>query len=353
MMIFRESSHYQPRARGAFSLLEVIVSCAILALILGFLFALFNSTQSSFIRLNNTIHQRQDARVILANMARELKEAFVAINGGYEGFDPGTRRFQLLINSPAVSAGPEEILPGAHTIFWQTRVNEKDGGSALVGYGIRWDTSRPSSPRPLFCRMAISTSASQKILVQMQEPSSSGVWGNADLLAEYAPGDEAHGYRGWLADNIIAFYVRALDGQNLPIIRAARAVEGLEWTTQRRSRVKFATSVDGPSYLLPGGQPYTYTYDARLGYQWLIPNTKGGVDPRVNVFGPVLPPAVEIIIVVASPQAISRMTAIPAPGATASGDLWDGVAAFIAGLPEALRQDVRTYSTIVSLSARP
>jgi prepilin-type N-terminal cleavage/methylation domain-containing protein len=335
-----------------FTLLEVLVSTAILAVILVLFASMFSSTHEGVRLLNNSTKQRQEARVVLAKIAGELKESLTSPSVSYESNDPAARQFQLLINPPAMGE-----LANAHTLFWSSASgNHADSG--LIGYAVRWDKTDPAAPKPRLCRMFISQNESQHLLADLKTSVPSGAWANEILMGTFAPADEANGYRGWLADNILALYARALDPQNQPITRTARTITGVTNPSavyyQGMSWITFDSSLQGTSYTIPdptaGGTDRGY--DSRMGYQFQQPTqTAPGGFTLVNRFGPALPASVEIVLLALSPEAISRMTSIPTPvrGSTAT-TMWTDIDTFISNLPQNLRADVRIYSTIVSLS---
>ena len=99
------------------------------------------------------------------------------------------------------------------------------------------------------------------------------------------------------------------------------------------------------------GTPYNGTYDSRLGYQY----TSSASPPSlVNRFGPVLPFAIELVVIAAPPKIIQKLTTIPAP--VSSGDstkMWADVDEFVGDLPAPVGSYTRIYSTIVPLSLQP
>ncbi len=79
-----------------FTLLEALVSTAILAVILVLFASMFLLTQEGVRRLNNSTKQRQEARVVLAKIAREQKGSLTTPSVSYESNDPAARQFQVL-----------------------------------------------------------------------------------------------------------------------------------------------------------------------------------------------------------------------------------------------------------------
>lgn len=323
----------------AFTLVEVLVSAVIFAIILIFFGSLFSSAQLGLKRLTNSTRQRQDARVVLATMARELKECLTSPTLSYEDANPAARQIQLLINPPSMGA-----LANADTIFWSAASSGPNDGSGLIGYAVRWDTSLPTNPQPRFCRMFVPTNKSQLILSTMQG-SGSAYWPTGALFDLHAPGDKDNGFEGWLADNILALYVRALDPENAPIENAPRKITGVKTIdpTTYMAGVAFDPSTIGPAY--------NNSYDARVGYQYKHVN--GSTTTLINRFGPALPPSIEIALVAASPDTLGSIESIPAPVVTTASAMWQDIDAFTSSLPSQVKKGAHTYSTIVYLSASP
>jgi len=346
-MVRPRRSPDRARFRDGFSLLELMTAVVILVLVIYLLHSVLGSMQSGLSNLNASVLQRQDGRMILSNMARELRESLLPVHRTFEGLDPSNRQLQLLMNPSTL---PGELANG-HTLFWSAQASDPRGGSRLIGYAVRWGLSEEGRPRPRLCRLLVSFPESLPILHEMQQPAEEPpddhpLWVTEELLDTYAPGEETSGYRGWLADYVLALFVRPLDPENKPITHAPRVLEGMAATNYNVAvtRTVFATSVIGPEYL--------GAYDSRLGYQYLRSDLPAN-DPnaRVNAFGPMLPPAIEIVLVVADPRSLRSLEAKPEyPPIGSSANLWTDVETFISGLPEPVRKETRVFSTIVPLS---
>jgi hypothetical protein len=326
-------------------LVELLTAMAVLTLMVGLLAQVLSSTQLSLTYLGNSALRRQDAGTVLANMAKDLRASLQPMNRSYEGADPLAGQFQLLINPSGVPAN--SVLSNPNTIFWSASAANSVGGTGLVGYVVRWGTTASGAPQPLLCRMFLNTTQAAPQLAQIQTAATATTqWANTALVTTYAPADLKDGYQGWLADNVIALYIRALDPNMNPIANYARGIVGMSAVTGMSApsytigclKVVLASATVGASSL--------NQYDSRQGYQYVTP---GSPPTTNNIYGPALPAAIELVIVAAEPRDISRLTApvYASSSYDATKDMWTNVDTFMANLPSPVRKSARVYSTIV------
>src|SRR5260221_2516490 len=90
---------YKPSQRS-FTLVEVLVSMAVLVLMVGLLAQVLSSAQLGLGNLGNSAQRRQDAGTVLANMAKDLRASLTPLNRSFEGADPLAGQVQFLINPP-------------------------------------------------------------------------------------------------------------------------------------------------------------------------------------------------------------------------------------------------------------
>jgi type II secretory pathway pseudopilin PulG len=320
----------------SFTLVEMVVAMAVLILMVALLAQALSSTQTGFMYLGNSALRRQDAGTVLANMAKDLRASLQPMNRSYEGADPVTGQFQLLINPPGVPINSGFCNP--NTIFWSASDPNTVGGTGLVGYFVQWGTTPSGAPQPLLCRMFLnSAQAAPQLALLEASTTTTNQWANTALATNYAPADLNDGYQGWLADNVLALYARALDPGLNPITTHARTITGVGNGAYNYEGlyVIMSTSTVGTSSV--------NQYDSRQGYQYV---TSGNT---TNVYGPVLPAAIELAIVVAEPKDISRLVSPVYASSTydATKDMWTNVNTFMTSLPSSLRKSARAYSTIV------
>jgi type II secretory pathway pseudopilin PulG len=330
-------------SRNSFTLVEVLVSMAVLALMIALLAQVLSSAQLGLGNLGNSAQRRQNAGTVLANMAKDLRAAFQPMNRSFEGADPLAGQFQFLINPPGIPTNSGLCNP--NTIFWSAAAPTTVGGTGLVGYAVTWGTTPAGAPQPLLCRMFLNTTQAGPQLTQIQTNTTApNQWANTNLVTTYAPANLTGGYQGWLADNVIALYVRALDPIMNPITATARGAMIVGPSPTQYGWAPGALLV----YLYNfAGAPSVDQYDSRQGYQYVTGTTTN------NIFGPALPAAIEIAIVVAEPKDISTLTSpltnsvYATNGYVATNDMWVNVTNYMAGLPSTLKKNARVYSTII------
>jgi len=317
---------------SAFTLLEVLVSTAILAIVVVLLATVFSFCEKLFVSLSESSRQRQDGMAILAKMADELRSQSIPKSKSYEDASEPNRQPQLIINPQNLDAA----LQGASSLFWETGVRSSKGGSGLVGYFVRWE-STTQGPRPRLCRFFLSAYNMQPVLRGLQATASNAEWITSDLINQYAPGDASNGYAGWMADDVLAFYVRALDPNMKPIVNYSRAIADVAFNSTGSYAV-FGSAV---------GASTGNRFDSRKGYQYIRPDSGA----RVDRFGPTFPAAVELILICAPLREIRKLSSIPqmAPSSDPSM-LWSDVSTYINSLPKSVGRSVRIYSTVVPLN---
>ncbi len=320
-------------ARRGFTLLELLVATAVLALLLVILATLLNYSQDGFARLSSLAQRRQNAQTALFAMAAELRSATRPDLGHYELANPANRIPQLLINPASLDANA--ATRNAHSIFWQATGDAQQAGSSLVGYFVRWEQAAGQPPQPRLCRFELDSRQSETIRETLQQPSASSDWPTVSLIDSRAPGDLDNGFAGWLADDILALFIRALDPEMKPITNEARSVSGPRMSGEPGTL--FSASLVGTA--LNG------RYDSRRGYQF----QRGSA--TINCLGPRYPAAVEIAVISAPPRALRTLTSIPTtPSATNPTQFWSDIDTYVASLPDQVRKNLQIYSVIVTLS---
>lgn len=305
---------------------------ALLGIVVTLLASILSSTQKGVAQIGSVSSQRQDARAVLDQISRDLRSTLEPVSRGFELTNPGVRQPEFLLNPPGFTAN-------GSSIFWSVRNESSLGGNMLVGYLLRWEAT-PEGPTPRFCRVSFNPNDAESIKQTLQGASANSTWVNSILIDSNAPGVQGQGYQGWISDNILAFYARALDPQMNPITNYARGLSGPAVNTSSQS-VTFAASANGSA---TGG-----AFDSLRGYQY----TRQGDNVMVNRFGPALPAAVELAVVTAPPSAIKLLQSVPAPVLSGNASaMWTDVASFISSLPEPVRQAARTHSTIVPIAVQ-
>jgi prepilin-type N-terminal cleavage/methylation domain-containing protein len=318
----------------AFTILELLVAMALLGIVVTLLASILSSTQKGVAQIGSASSQRQDARAVLDQISRDLRSTLEPVSRGFELANPGVRQPEFLLNPPGFTAN-------GTSIFWSIRNESSLGGNMLVGYLLRWETS-PGVALPRFCRVSFDPNDTESIKQTLQgSATANSTWINAGSINLNAPGVQDQGYQGWISDNILAFYARALDPQMNPITNYARGLSGPPSNTSSQNAT-FDASATG---LATGG-----AFDSLRGYQYTRPDN---VNVVVNRFGPALPAAVELAVVTAPPSAIKLLQSAPAPVLSGNASaMWTDVASFISSLPEPVRRAARTHSTIVPIAVQ-
>lgn len=306
---------------------------ALLGIVVTLLASILSSTQKGVAQIGSASSQRQDARAVLDQISRDLRTTLEPVSRGFELANPGLRQPEFLLNPPAFTGN-------GSSIFWSVRNESSLGGNMLVGYLLRWETASGVAI-PRLCRVSFDSNDTESIKQTLQGSSLNATWVNDGLINQNAPGVQGEGYQGWISDNILAFYARALDPQMNPITNYARGLSGPAVNTSSQF-VRFDSSATGSA---TGG-----AFDSLRGYQY---TRQDNVNVVVNRFGPALPAAVELAVVTAPPSAIKLLQSAPAPLLSGNASaMWTDVASFISSLPEPVRRTARTHSTIVPIAVQ-
>ena len=208
------------RGRGhapAFTLVELLVSVSVLALLVALLSGSLQEVGKAWTRGEGNAERRGDARALTDFLASELQGALLPVSGSVGSSAQGN--LQFLVN-PASNRLPEACQLG-DSIFWQAPLatDTTYGDIAILGYFIDWSGKTPSLCR-LYIPPAIRNESGRvknpDFLIYDANPDA---WLDAELLARnVAPAEKASGYRGLFAENVPGFWVRChgLDGQLLP-----------------------------------------------------------------------------------------------------------------------------------------
>ena len=138
---------------------------------------------------------------------------------------------------------------------------------AEIGYFVQWISNKPS-----LCRFYVAQTGTTTTLPIYSNRNSAPTWVSSALTI--APATAAGSYKGWLADNVIAFFVRCVNESGAPITKKA----------------------DGSTQTNNG-----YSFDSLQGY----------TDPSSSIAlpAPALPAAVEITLVVVDDKTAQRIDA--------------------------------------------
>jgi len=254
------------RSARAFTLVELLVSTAVLSLLLLMLAQISSMLGNTWSSGNGRAERRQSGRALVDFIAQELRAAALPIDRTPGIMNPD---LQFVVNPSSVPAGFRQ--PSA--IFWQAPIasDTERGDMAVLGYFVKWTAASGSKPpRADLCRIAISPgAANHKIYDELT------TWVTGAILQAEAPADETSGYKGLFAENVIGFWVRCLDQQGKVIEQAGVSTGG---------------------------------FDSRTEYIGQIRDVNGAWIPS-NFTAPVLPDSVDISLVLLDSRAADQMTA--------------------------------------------
>ena len=302
--------------KRAFSLVEVLVATAVLAVLIVLLASIAGHTSKAWQNVSASTQQRSAARVLLQYMAKELQAVKQPVPMPAAG---GAANLQM-VASLVTNAANATVIPAdnlfPHALFWQVPVaqNTSKGNIASVGYFIRWDTSQAGHAKPILCRFFVPPSDSANFQIYDQAASIAQNWLSA--ISTVAPAT-APAYQGWMSDNVLARWIRFLDTDGQPITKNA------------------------------AGATMNYMFDSRQGYR---SPSSGQIHP-----GPVYPPCVEISLVVADSRSLKNIQTPPVYVQTTPADFDKGASTpgsvryFVDQLPAAVKAGTKIFSTRVYL----
>lgn len=200
----------------AFTLVELLVSISVLALIVALLGGSLTAVSQAWTRGEGNAERRGSSRALADFLASELQGALLPV----EGVDPRGQGNLQFLASPPTTRLPEECA-WSDSLFWQSPLAMETtfGEIAVVGYFIKW-----SEGRPMLCRLFIPPSVRKDGVVSKNPDfrvfaGGPDEWLDPDLVSRnVSPENKAGGYRGLFADLVPGFWVQCygLDGQALP-----------------------------------------------------------------------------------------------------------------------------------------
>jgi prepilin-type N-terminal cleavage/methylation domain-containing protein len=204
--VLRMSRH--PRGQCAFTLIEVLVSMAILLLMVVMLHWILSGVSGAWKLGEANKDRMQNARTISDFIANELESALLPLNR------TSTNSLQLVVNPPGISQ-----VSNRDSIFWQSplAVDQALGDVAEIGYFVRWDKTNPQNPRAVLCRFFVNLTSRDPTGAVTANPnflisSQPNAWLSNDVLNRVAPvPTAANGYLGLFAENVIGMWVSCLD----------------------------------------------------------------------------------------------------------------------------------------------
>jgi prepilin-type N-terminal cleavage/methylation domain-containing protein len=198
--------------RGGFTLLEILVSIAILALIVVLLAQVANTASRAWISTEARKEVLQNVRAIGEFIGAEMRVALLPANRTSQS------SLQFIVN-PTASNGSYS---NRDAVFWQVSLasNQTLGDVAEIGYFVQWNTDDPQNPKARLCRFFVNpTTGDYTPNPDFLIYSNPTGWLTADLIRRTAPADKANAYNGLFAENVVGFWVQCLDAAGQPITK--------------------------------------------------------------------------------------------------------------------------------------
>ena len=261
------SPNTEHRRREAFTLLELLVSMAILSILVVILSQMINQASTAWARGESNKERMQDARAVVEFMSNELQSALLPVNR------PTQTGIQFVVNPAAITSG---TFNNRDSVFWQTpqATDQTQGDVAEVGYFVRWDATVSSNPRPILCRFFVNP-GDTNFLIYSTDPDTP--WLSKKMLDAVAPGiksnDPLKNYLGLFAENVLGLWVTALDPIGQPITLDAT------------------------------GANITGSFDSRMGYKYTDSNGATQIQSACS-----LPAAIDLGLVTLDSRSAKRIT---------------------------------------------
>lgn len=208
---------FHAHSRRAFTIVELLVATAVLALIVSLLGTMTSNVSRIWMTGNAQSDRRRNARAIVDLISSDLKGAILPVDPAAEPTKPN---LQFVLNPTEVP--PEYRNPDA--IFWQAPVatDQSRGDIAEIGYFVKWDfDSTPGNPRARLCRFLVNPTDAGNYRIYKDRAN----WLNAAVIEAVAPADNKEingrrgGWRGLVADDVIGFWARWNSGANVQVTK--------------------------------------------------------------------------------------------------------------------------------------
>jgi hypothetical protein len=297
----------------SFSLVEVLVSIAILSILIIILLSMLGSLTTAWQLGQGHNERRNVAEAVFDRMSRDLSQVALPMSR------VNTNSLELIINPSTVTA----TYRNPQAFFWQAPV-ATDGGTsgnlAEVGYFVEWVNGTPGTP--CLARLLINPSSTDYSIY-----SSPTSWISDALLGKYAPASyisatASNNYAGLMAENVLGLWVQALGPDGNSIVQS-----------------------NSPSL---AGE----AFDSRYPYAYANPYYSG-IPQQTNI-ACALPASMQVAIAVMDTRTAQRLAITGKPTYPAlSGNFWADVQGFYNGLPKTIRQGTEIETVTIPLANGP
>lgn len=206
-------------ARRGFTLVELMVSIAVLAVLVMMLTSAFNAASRAWVSGEGNSERQRSARALADFISAELQGALIPVEAKSVA-DGGN--LQFVINP---TTGGMDQYSNADSIFWQAPLATESsyGDVAEVGYFVKWDMNAGMTPKPVLCRFFVNPSIRDTTGALIPNPyfriydQDASAWLTSELVEELAPATKNRGYAGLFAENVVGLWITAygLDGEEI------------------------------------------------------------------------------------------------------------------------------------------
>ncbi len=198
------------RCQSGFTLVELLVSMAILILLVAILAGVFSSVSKTS-QLGYANNERMQNILAITDFIRaDLSAALLPVNR------TDTNNLQFVVNPGSLGTG----VKNPHAVFWQSpnAADQTLGDVAEVGYFVRWNTDNAANPRPYLCRFSVANAVTGTNFLIYSAPAA---WLTDVIVDAVAPANATAAYEGLIAENVVALFVQCLDRRGQLITKNA------------------------------------------------------------------------------------------------------------------------------------
>ncbi|MEO7934190.1 MAG: prepilin-type N-terminal cleavage/methylation domain-containing protein [Chthoniobacterales bacterium] len=266
-----------PQENEGFTLIEVLVASTIFLLLAVLLASVVEGVGRVSSQASTRLEVERISREAFDLIGRDIAIASLPWSRS------ATNSLQFISNPDGLAG--ELCQP--HSIFWQAPLAHggaaTNGNLAIVGYCVLSDLQANGSQsrfqlRRVFISPEVAGASSNYLIYDKPNE-----WITPTIVREFAPQsaqtDKDDAYKGWIADGVLAMWVRCLDRTGNPIVLNA------------------------------AGSTAGYHFDSRAGYR------SDGINRYPSGYL-TLPPFVEIALVCVAPTDVLRIVSLPPTGAT-------------------------------------
>jgi len=226
------------KASGGFSLVELLVSMAVLTLIVGLLAQMLNQATTIWNQGEGNKERMQDLRALADFMGNELQAALLPVNRTSKD------NLEFVVNPTDVA----DKFKNRDCVFWQTPLasNQDLGDVAEVGYFVKWDDTNAANPRPVLCRFFVNPGNLDSAGTAVPDPhfliyASPNKWVTDTEIEAVAPGDnkEENNYKGLFAENVIGMWIDCLDKDGMSL-----SPSGQKWSSRDTTPCTLPVAID-------------------------------------------------------------------------------------------------------------